>query len=249
MNLNFPKPNVRKWFIPDPGYTIFDVDLQQADAQVVAWESNDEELKAIFRDPSIDLHDENCKAIFGKLTPYHRQLSKAGVHATNYYASARTVARALGITVALAEAFQRKWFLAHPNIQDWHKRIESQLSDTRTVANAFGFRKRFFGRITGALPEALAWIPQSTVARVINEGLNRLEVHPDITPLIQVHDSVVGQFRHSFYNRRHEIRTALEVPVPYEDPLIMGTDIDCSRISWGDCQRVPWEDEDKFCRH
>jgi hypothetical protein len=245
--MKFEKPNVRKWFCPDPGYTMFDVDLQQADAQIVAWESDDEELKEIFRNPNLDLHDENCKSIFGKLTKQGRQLAKAGVHATNYGSSARTLARALGINVAMAEAFQRKWFGAHPNIRKWQQRIEHQLQTTKTITNKFGFRIRYMGRVEGILPEALAWIPQSTVARVINEGLNNLEPHSEVISLIQVHDSIVGQFRHSFYPRRKEIRDALTVIVPYDDPLIIGTDIDCSKKSWGDCKRVPWENEALFC--
>lgn len=247
--MNYDKPNVRKWFVPDPGHTMFDVDLQQADAQIVAWEANDEELKAIFLDPDLDLHDENCRAIFGKLTKSGRQMAKAGVHATNYGSSARTMARHLGITVAMAEAFQRKWFAAHPNIRQWQRRIENQLQTTRTVSNKFGFKIRYFGRVEALLPEALAWIPQSTVGRVINEGLNNLEAHPQVTPLIQVHDSVVGQFPDSFYPKRQEIQDALRVIVPYDDPLEIGTDIDCSRKSWGDCKRVPWKDLSVYCPH
>lgn len=246
-NMIFQKPNVRKWFVPDLGHTMFDVDLQQADAQIVAWEADDEELKAIFRDPNLDLHDENCRAIFGKYSKRGRQMAKAGVHATNYGSSARTMARHLGITVAMAEAFQRKWFDAHPNIKDWHRRIEGQLMANRTVSNKFGFKIRYFGRVEQLLPEALAWIPQSTVGRIINEGLNNLEDHPTIIPLIQVHDSIVGQFPNSFWPRRKEIRTALSITVPYDDPLVIGVDMDASRQSWGDCKRVAWEDGSAFC--
>ena len=245
--MKFDKPNVRKWFIPDPGYTIFDADLQQADAQVVAWEANDEKLKEIFRDPNTDLHDENAKDIFGKLTPHARVLAKAGVHLTNYGGKARTLARTLGITVHMADAFQRRWFLAHPNIRAWQRGIERQLQTTRTIANKFGFKIRYFGRVDQLLTEALAWIPQSTVAHVINEGLNALEEHSEIIPQIQVHDSIVGQFKHSFYPRRSEIRDALTILVPYDDPLYIGVDITCSRKSWGDCIAVPWKNEALFC--
>lgn len=245
--MKFDKPNVRKWFIPDPGYTMFDADLQQADAQVVAWEADDDELKEIFRDPNTDLHNENAKVIFGKVTPHARVLAKAGVHLTNYAGKARTLARTLGITVHLAEAFQRKWFSAHPGIRDWQRRIERQLQTTRTVSNRFGFKIRYFGRVDQLLPEALAWIPQSTVARVINEGLNNLEEHKDVTTLMQVHDSILGQFKHSFYPQRSEIRDALTILVPYDDPLYIGVDITCSRKSWGDCVRVPWKNEALFC--
>jgi len=245
--MKFDKPNVRKWFIPDPGYTMFDADLEQADAQVVAWEADDDDLKEIFKDPNIDLHDENAKVIFGKLTPHARVLAKAGVHLTNYYGQARTLARTLGITVHLAEAFQRKWFSAHPGIRDWQHRIEDQLQTTRTISNAFGFKIRYFGRVEHLLPEALAWIPQSTVARVINEGLNNLDEHSEVTPQIQLHDSIIGQFKHSFYPRRSEIRDALTIKVPYNDPLYIGVDITCSGKSWGDCVKVPWNNNALFC--
>jgi len=153
-------PNVRKMFIPDPGMIIGDFDLAQADAQVVAWEANDEELKAIFRDPSADLHAENAKTIFGKLTDKYRKLAKAGVHATNYGSGARTLASALGITVHEAERFQRRWFEAHPGIKEWHQRTLHSLQTKRMVTNAFGFRRYYFDRIEGLLPEALAWVPQ-----------------------------------------------------------------------------------------
>ena len=35
-------PNVRKMFVPDLGYVVFDCDLAGADAQVVAWEAGDD---------------------------------------------------------------------------------------------------------------------------------------------------------------------------------------------------------------
>ena len=38
-------PNIRKLYVPDPGYEIFDIDFSGADAQVVAWEADDKPLK------------------------------------------------------------------------------------------------------------------------------------------------------------------------------------------------------------
>src|SRR5215213_5100571 len=56
-------PNIRKLFIPDPGYTIFDCDLSGADAQVVAWEAEDEDLKAAFK-KGLKIHAKNAEDIF-----------------------------------------------------------------------------------------------------------------------------------------------------------------------------------------
>lgn len=116
-------PNVKKIFLPDPGYFICDSDLAQADAQVVAWEAGDEALKEVFRDPDADLHNNNAQDIFGKTGGIYRQRSKAGVHAVNYDVKARTLAIALGITIKEAEAFIDTWFTKHPGIYDWQQRI------------------------------------------------------------------------------------------------------------------------------
>lgn len=238
-------PNLRKTFIPDPGYTLFDCDLEQADAQVVAWEADDDELKAIFRDPNLDLHDENCKAMFGRLTPEGRKKIKAGVHATNYGSSARTLAATLGSTVHEADKFQNRWFAMHPGILKWHHDIEMQLQTRRYVENKFGYRRMYFDRIDGLLPEALAWIPQSTVGLVINHGWLNIDTNlPLVQILLQVHDSLVGQYPTSCdaYIKR-QIHKEMLITVPYDDPLVIGVGIATSTKSWGDVEATTWDDE------
>lgn len=237
-----PLPNIRKLFLPDEGYTIIDCDLAQADAQVVAWEADDNELKAIFRDPDADLHDENAKTIFGTTNKRNRQLAKGGVHATNYGAKAPTLAKALGVTVREAEHFQRTWFSAHPGIRQWHTRIEMDLAQRRMVTNKFGNFRYYFDRIEQLLPQALAWIPQSTVALVINRGLVNVDREvPEVQPLMQVHDSLVMQCKTvDLEATLPKLKTALEITVPYDDPLIIPVGIDVSTMSWGDVKERSW---------
>jgi DNA polymerase I-like protein with 3'-5' exonuclease and polymerase domains len=239
-------PNLREMFIPDPGYTLFDCDLEQADAQVVAWEADDADLKAIFRDSSLDLHDENCKAIFGrypsdKKDPLRHKV-KAGVHLTNYGGSARTLAATIGTTVHDADKFQQHWFAAHPGISRWHKDIERQLQTRRYVENRFGYRRHYFDRIEGLLPQALAWIPQSTVALVINHGWLNIDRNlPQVQVLMQVHDSLVGQYPTALDSEiRPLLRKELLVTVPYDDPLTIGVGIAISQQSWGHVKEISW---------
>lgn len=187
-------PNVKRMLRPDPGYYICDVDLEQADAQVVAWESGCERLKKIFRDPDIDLHDANTEVIFGKTRAMigsldengveftkgdfvgFRQQTKGGVHGTNYRGTAPTIAKALGISVQEAEVFQRVWFEQNPEILDWHLATEMQILEHGYIQNKFGFRRTFFGRVDpNLLNEAQAWVPQSTVGNVINKGWQNIE--------------------------------------------------------------------------
>jgi len=237
-------PNIRKLFEPDLGYVICDCDLAQADAQIVACEADDDELKAIFKDPTADLHDENAKTIFGTVNKRNRQLAKAGVHATNYYCKPPTLARTLGITIKEADYFQKRWFSAHPGILDWHNRVEAAISTTRTVYNCFGNRRFFFERVQSILPEALAWIPQSTVAQIINHGIVNLDeqLSDQVELLLQVHDSCVMQFKKEYLlDLLPKIKKCLEIPLELYDNWIVPTGADISEVSWGDVKPINWD--------
>lgn len=253
-------PNIRKLFIPDPGYTFFDMDLDRADLQVVVWEASDKPLKLALRN-GIDTHCLNACDIFDikgippeELTETHpnykdrraqigeakRAKAKAGVHATNYGVGDRTLAMALGITVHEASEFRKKWFAAHPGILAWHKRTEQQATKRGFIENRFGARFYVLGRFD--LPEFLGWLPQSTVAGVINRALCNIDAmeqqgKTSIQLLIQVHDSLAGQFLSS--KRDEEIsnlKNWSEIIVPYDDPLVIPTSVNWSTLSWGACK-------------
>ena len=229
-------PNIRNIFIPDDGMTFFDMDLDRADLQVVAWESDEVEFKQAMRE-GIDMHSVNAKAL-----NISRQLAKSWVHGTNYGGGPRTMAKNCGLTVHAAETMQKRWFAIHPGIHAWHRRTEAQLKGKRYVENKFGYRRFYFDRVEGLLPEALAWIPQSTVACLINRiwlnlfnrfgqpGSNEIEI------LLQVHDSLCGQIPNSMIHLiLPDIIKEAKIAIPYSDPLIIPLGIKTSTKSWGDC--------------
>lgn len=230
-------PNIRRLFIPDPGHIIGDADLDRADLQVVVWEADDTEMKQMLSE-GVDLHAENAKVLHCT-----RQQAKSWVHGTNYGGSPRTMARAAGVTTAQSEAMQRRWFEAHPGIKDWHRRTEASLQQTRSIRNAFGFRRTYFDRVEGILPQALAWIPQSTVAVVINSGLRNIYTDlPAVRILLQVHDSLVLSWPAADDAiLRPRIFDSLLITIPYPDPLIIPVGLKLSPTSWGDCKSVEWE--------
>lgn len=237
-------PNCRRLFIPDINDTIGEWDLKGADAQVVAAEADDDKLRELFAS-GLDIHRENAKDIFGTESPTKDQvyLAKRGVHATNYLAQPRTLAAALGILVREAEDFQGRWFMAHPGIPEWHKRVEDSLRTTRSVSNVFGFRRYYFDRIEGVLSEAVAWIPQSTVAISINRGLVKVDAEmPDVEILLQVHDSGVMQWpEHLTELLVPQIHSRMLVVIPYPRPLTIPITCKLSRKSWGDCEKIDLE--------
>lgn len=242
-------PNIKNLFLAEPGYVYGDADLAQADAQVVAWEADDEILKEIFRDPTADLHTINAIDIFGSCpTADHpnRKKAKAGVHAVNYHVFPRTLAKALGITVHEAEQFIKRWFEIHPKIKEWHNRIYNQMMGQKFVENKFGFRKNYFDARDGhtALSEALAWIPQSTVGNIINIVWDRINTHmnPDeIFVAMQVHDSLVFQMREDLVPvLAKQVEDYFQVVVPYDDPLIIGSSLEVGTVL-GSVKPVSWD--------
>lgn len=250
------KPNIRKMFVPDAGFTIFEVDLKQGDAQVVAWEANDLKLMEVFEKQQrgelidgkpIDIHSQNAKDIFpdvvldakGKAPHQIRQISKSGVHATNYKGHYVEVAHRLGVKPVQMKNFQTRWYFAHPAIPAWHSKVELDLMEKGYIVNIFGYRKFFFGRPRDDVKKALAWNPQSTVALVINRGiLNLRRKYPFIHRLLQVHDSFIGQCPTPLFTPdiQSGIKSCFLIPLPYPRPLTIGVDLKSSVISWGDCE-------------
>jgi DNA polymerase I len=239
-------PNIRKLFVPDKDYIICDCDLVGADAQVVAWEADDEELKDAFR-KGTDVHAKNASAMFGEAYTKNpsliRKQSKTAVHATNYLSSAKTLAENCGWTIREAESFQRRWFDLHPRIKAWHDRIRIDLATSRSARNAFGYRIIYFDRIDACLTKAVAWIPQSTVAEVCFRGALQVQAeHPWVEFLLQVHDSLVFQIPKTRIKDLPSVGHALRVRVPYDDPLVIPWGLALSAQSWGDVQKTAWEE-------
>ena len=250
-------PNIRELFVPDKDHTFFDIDLDRADMQIVGRESGDKNLQeALAR--GVDLHCFSATEVFNirgipfdeliethpnypehraKIGKANRDKCKNGGHACDYGVGDFKLAQTLGITRNEAAIFKAKWFGLFPGIRAWHLRTERELATQGYIENKFGARLYSFGRIN--LPEFLGWMPQSTVAGVINRALVAIDSaeqqgEVDIQVLIQVHDSLAGQFPTA---KKAESIAALKrlasIVVPYENPLIIPVGVKTSLESWG----------------
>lgn len=261
-------PNIRKLFVPDPGMIIADCDLSGADARVVAWEAEDEDLMDAF-ESGLKVHIKNARDVFPeKVKGWSDEAIKAtdhaggiydtckkGVHATNYGAVPSTLASRLGWTIKESEDFQRNWFGLHPGIRGWQIRVRDSLSMSgdeffdkygrfgggKTVFNKFGYRRIFFDRVESCYKEALAWTPQSTVGLTTNKGAMKVRENlPWVEILLQVHDSLVIQFPRDRLGDRKMIRGELRTAVPYERTLVIPWGFAASTRSWGDAEAMQW---------
>lgn len=240
-------PNVRKIFVPDPGFTIFDTDLSKADLRIVAWESDEREMKAMLkegRDPYIESAREFYRDPTitktrpdGSDNPKYKTF-KSFAHGTHYLGTPHGLSSRLGLTVHECDRTQKWYFSRYPAIKRWQDDFKQQVLKRRWVSNIFGYKRFFFGKIDeDTFREAIAWQPQSTVALYINRiWMNLHENCPSIWVLLQVHDSLVGQFpSHSEEKYLGQLKEQSQIVLPYDDPLIIPVGIKTSRVSWGEC--------------
>jgi DNA polymerase I len=237
-----PLPPVRQLILPDPGFVLVEGDFERADAQFVAWYSNEPELKHLFQ-TGHDIYTEEALWVYetAKIIPEQRQRLKSGVHLTDYGGKARTLASTLGCTVKRAEEFQARWFGRFPGIKRWHRQTMQKLQLTRCIHNIWGFRRFYFDRIDeGLLPQALAWLGQSGTAVAINKAMLRVYHElPQIQLLLQIHDSILGQVKQdlapaifpAFIN-------TMRIKVPFDDPLYIPVELKWSVLNWG--SMVKW---------
>ena len=235
-------PNVRSLFIPDPGMTFFDIDLSSADLRIVVWESDEPEFKAMLKE-GLDPYTEIAKEFYHdpsitKKDP-RRQTFKSFAHGTNYLGTAKGLAERLGLGVHEAEKTQKWYFGRFPKIKKWQDDLKDQVYKRRMVQNVFGYRCYFFDRIEGTIfNQAAAWIPQSTVACLINRAYVKIyEELKDVQVLLQVHDSLAGQFpTHLGDWMVKQIVAKAEIELPYPgDPLVIPVGVKTSTESWGGC--------------
>jgi DNA polymerase-1 len=140
---------------------------------------------------------EIADAIFYRDFSY-RDMAKRGGHATNYYGQPRTVATHLKVPTKLIEEFQNKYFAAFPGIPHWHLDTIARIQRDGVLVTPTGRERRFWGRSSDSAThrEAIAFVPQSIVADVMNEGLMQIQawiikekISGICSLLAQVHDA------------------------------------------------------------
>lgn len=240
-------PNIRNCIIPDHGMILVEVDLKQADAQIVAWASDDAKLKSLFRQ-GIDIYTEQETGVWSDPhLPQSRQTRKNCVHSVNYGAGYRTLAERYVGSENAAKHFIDNWFTHHPAIRNWQRRIQWDLQQSHTprIRNVFGYCRTYACVVP--ITQPLAWIGQSTVARVNKQMLLNYHAAAASLPiqlLMPNHDSVLMQVdAASCPDIFPELLRLARVPIPYDDPLIIPSELKWSDQSWGHME--PWHDDER----
>lgn len=222
-NLQNVDRDLRSVFCADPGWKFANLDLEQADSRnlgALCWNTFVEELgesiAGAYLDAceSGDLHTRVCKmcnthlawgtatdrevadAIFYRNKTY-RDGAKVLGHGSNYLGTPPTMASHSKFPINLVKEFQTKYFSAFPVIPAYHKFVRSEIKNFASLTTLFGRRRFFFGRPDddATIREAVAFSPQSMTADEINKGILNLWRANRIQLLVQVHDSILFQYR------------------------------------------------------
>ena len=209
---------LRRIFIPDPGFKLYGIDKAQSEARDVGWFCG-----IVFGDWSYldacesgDLHTNVTKLLypewnwtgnpkldrqiaerrFYRLFTF-RDASKRLGHATNYYGKPPEISKQTRIPQHLVEEFQRRYFAAFPCIPMMHQWVAAQIQRNRFLVNSFGRRRDFFDhpKSPDTLKSAIAYLFQSATGDCLNLGLWRLwkRMGRRIQILSQLHDAVYFQ--------------------------------------------------------
>jgi DNA polymerase-1 len=244
-------PNCKDFFIPDEGYFFWNVDYSGADAMIVAWDSDCKWLQNFFLTSKQKLYIYIAEQYFQREVttddPWYKKF-KQFVHLTNYGGMEEKAAASSGIPKKDAKSIRQWYFKTNPEIPEWHKRIASDIKATNGIKakgyieNIFGARGWFLDKDSPTiLNQAYAWIPQSTIALLVNKGLVNIwkeEKKKEIAVLMQVHDALAGQGLLSMGIEEVQKRVVkhMTIELPYRKPLVIPVDFSYSEKSYGGCK-------------
>lgn len=170
-------PDIKRAFLPPPGYALLEVDYSQAELRIVAELSKDEAMIEIFK-KNYNIHVATACKVYNRLDDYEeiKGLIKIGekMEAHELQApenkeylfwvkakkKAKTInfgilygqgpsklAEGMGVTIDEAKTFIKQWYKAYPRVKVWIDKQHKKAQKDGYVFNIFGRKRR--------LPDAL----------------------------------------------------------------------------------------------
>lgn len=243
-NLQNQPPMMKTFMLADEDHIAYEIDLGQADNRVVAYIAPEPKMIEAFEN-NIDIHSRTASYIFdmpedqiaqmdeegvmcetiGKGDYSHRYWGKKANHAFNYKQGYKKFAYQVEIPENQGKFIHNQYHSVYPGIRKYHNWIEEELKSSRSLTNLFGRRYMFLDRWGYHLiSEGTAFIPQSTVADIINRwGLLPVyynqEEYKEVLLLNQIHDSIVNQIKLEDNNFERHAEILLNISESMEQTL------------------------------
>lgn len=197
---------IRKMFVPRPGWVLVDADYSQIELRVLAHIADDRAMQEAFRSGE-DFHRLTASRVFHvppeDVTPLMRRQAKAVNFGIVYGISEFSLAQDIGVSRREAKEYIERYLTQYPGVRDYMKKIVETARTQGYVSTLFGRRRMIpeirstnFNIRSGAERIALNTPVQGTAADIMKLAMVRvfraLETNGlRARLLLQVHDELI----------------------------------------------------------
>lgn len=197
---------IRKMFIPKPGYVLVDADYSQIELRVLAHIAEDAVMQQAFVS-GMDIHTVTASQVFNvepeTVTSLQRRHAKAVNFGIVYGISEFSLADDIGVSRYEARAYIDNYLDKYQGVRNYMKHVVANARETGYTATMFG-RRRYIPELKssnfnirqGAERIALNTPIQGSAADLIKLAMIHVdkalaEKYPDAKLLLQVHDELI----------------------------------------------------------
>ena len=197
---------IRKMFIPKPGYVLVDADYSQIELRVLAHIAKDKVMQEAFK-AGMDIHTVTASQVFGvepeQVTALQRRHAKAVNFGIVYGISEFSLAEDIGVSRYEAKDYIESYLANYQGVRAYMKQVVADARECGFTQTMYG-RKRYIPELKssnfnvrqGAERIALNTPIQGTAADLIKLAMLRVdralrENHPEAKLLLQVHDELI----------------------------------------------------------
>ena len=197
---------IRKMFVPKPGYVLVDADYSQIELRVLAHIAEDARMQEAFR-TGMDIHTVTASQVFGvapeEVTALQRRHAKAVNFGIVYGISEFSLADDIGVSRFEARDYIDSYLTNYEGVRNYMKQVVADARETGYTQTLYG-RKRYIPELKasnfnirqGAERIALNTPIQGTAADLIKLAMICVdqalrENFPEAKLLLQVHDELI----------------------------------------------------------
>ena len=197
---------IRKMFIPKPGFVLVDADYSQIELRVLSHIADDAVMQNAFIS-GMDVHTVTAAQVFGvepeQVTSLQRRHAKAVNFGIVYGISEFSLAEDIGVSRWEAKDYIDSYLTHYSGVREYMKNVVADAREKGYTATMYG-RKRYIPELTssnfnirsGAERIALNTPIQGTAADLIKLAMIRVEYalnehYPEAKLLLQVHDELI----------------------------------------------------------
>jgi len=197
---------IRKMFVPKPGYVLVDADYSQIELRVLAHIADDQVMRQAFIDRQ-DIHSVTASQVFGvavdQVAPLQRRHAKAVNFGIVYGISEFSLSEDIGVSRWEARDYIDSYLNHYQGVKAYMKQVVADARESGFTQTIYG-RRRYIPELkssnfnvrSGAERIALNTPIQGTAADIIKLAMIRVdaalrEQFPEAKLILQVHDELI----------------------------------------------------------